>query len=67
MGTKLGALALAAAAVALPAAHASAASVPGLVYTPGYGNSIVMRFDPLTLGRTGVRVRLGGNASTWSY
>jgi hypothetical protein len=44
-----------------------AASVPGLVYTPGYGNSILMRFDPLTLERTGPGVRLGGNASSWSY
>jgi hypothetical protein len=65
---KLAALALGAAALGLTAAHASSAlSIPGLVYTPGYGNSILMRFDPLTLTRTGPRVRLRGNASSWSY
>jgi hypothetical protein len=41
--------------------------VPGLVYTLGYGNSIVARYDPLTLARTGPQVRLGGNASSWSW
>jgi hypothetical protein len=52
---KLAALALAVAArAALRAAHGSpVASVPGLVYTPGYGNSMLVRFDPLTLERTG--------------
>lgn len=65
---KLVASALAAAALGLPAAHASSPPpVPGLVYTAGYGNSIVTRFDPLTLERSGPRVRLGGNASSWSY
>ena len=39
----------------------------GLVYTPGYGNSILTRFDPLTLEPTRWRIRLGGNASSWSY
>ncbi len=71
-GTALGlvgaALALVLAALALPVARATpGAWVPGLVYTPGYGNSILMRFDPRTLERTGPRVRLGGNASSWSY
>lgn len=56
------------AAVALPAAHASRqAAVPGLVYTAGYGNSIVTGYDPVTLVRSGPRVRLGGNASSWSW
>ena len=60
------ALVLAAATLGLPAAAASPrATVPGLVYTPGYGNSILMRFDPLTLERSGPRVRLGGPASSW--
>lgn len=59
---------IAVAALGLPAAQASSpATVPGLVYTPGYGNSIVMRFDPVTLARSGPRVRLGGNASSWSW
>lgn len=65
---KLLAAAIAVAAVALPAAQASSrATVPGLVYTAGYGNSIVMRHDPLTLARSGPRVRLGGNASSWAW
>lgn len=65
---KLIAAAIAAAALALPAAQASTpATVPGLVYTPGYGNSIVARYDPSTLVRSGPRVRLGGNASSWSW
>ena len=65
---KLVASALAVVALGLPAAHASSPpSVPGLVYTAGYGNSIVTRFDPVTLERSGPRVRLGGNASSWSY
>ena len=59
---------IAVAALGLPAAQASQpASVPGLVYTAGYGNSIVARYDPLTLARSGPRVRLGGNASSWSW
>jgi len=59
---------IAVAALGLPAAQASSpATVPGLVYTPGYGNSIVVRYDPVTLARTGPRVRLGGNASSWSW
>ncbi len=59
---------IAVAALGLPAAQASPpASVPGLVYTAGYGNSIVARYDPLTLARSGPRVRLGGNASSWSW
>jgi hypothetical protein len=41
--------------------------VPTFVYTPGYGNSILTRADPLTLEQTGPRLRLGGNASSWSY
>lgn len=62
------AAAIAAAAFALPAAQASTpATVPGLVYTPGYGNSIVARYDPATLARSGPRIRLGGNASSWSW
>ena len=65
---KLLAAAVAVAALGLPSAQASSpATVPGLVYTPGYGNSIVARHDPLTLARTGPRVRLGGNASSWSW
>ena len=65
---KLVAAALAVAAVGLPAAQASSpATVPGLVYTPGYGNSIVTRYDPETLARSGPTVRLGGNASSWSW
>lgn len=65
---KLVAAVLAVAALGLPAAQASSsASVPGLVYTPGYGNSIVARYDPLSLARSGPRVRLGGNASSWSW
>jgi len=59
---------IAVAALGLPAAQASSpATVPGLVYTPGYGNSMLTRFDPVTLARTGPRVRLGGNASSWSW
>ena len=38
-----------------------------LVYTPGYGNSIATRYDPVTLERSGPRVRLGGNASSWGW
>jgi hypothetical protein len=65
---KLLAAAIAVAALGLPSAQASSpATVPGLVYTAGYGNSIVARYDPLTLARTGPRVRLGGNASSWSW
>jgi hypothetical protein len=65
---KLLAAAIAVVALGLPAAQASSsATVPGLVYTPGYGNSIVTRYDPMTLARTGPRVRLGGNASSWSW
>lgn len=65
---KLLCCALALAALALPAARASSpATVPALVYTPGYGNSIVGRIDPVSLARSGPRVRLGGNASSWSY
>ncbi|MGH3070830.1 MAG: hypothetical protein ACRDNB_01005, partial [Gaiellaceae bacterium] len=65
---KLWAYALAAAALALPAARASTTTtVPGLVYTPGYGNSIVASYDPQTLERSGPRLRLGGNASSWSW
>ena len=63
---KLVAAALAAAALGPPDARASPA-VPGLVYTPGYGNSIVARYDPVTLERSGPRVRLGGNANSWSW
>lgn len=65
---KLLAAALAVAALGLPAAQASSpATVSGLVYTPGYGNSILTRYDPMTLARSGPRVRLGGNASSWSW
>ena len=65
---KLIAAAIAAAALASPAAQApTPGTVPGLVYTPGYGSSIVMRYDPLTLERSGPRVRLGGNASSWAW
>ena len=65
---KLLAAAIAVAALGLPSAQASSpATVPGLVYTPGYGNSILARYDPLTLARSGPRVRLGGNASSWSW
>lgn len=65
---KVLAAALAVAALGLPAAQASSpVTVPGLVYTPGYGNSIVARYDPVTLERSGPRVRLGGNASSWSW
>ena len=47
---------IAVAALGLPAAQASQpASVPGLVYTAGYGNSIVACYDPLTLARSGPR------------
>jgi hypothetical protein len=62
------AAAAAVAALGLPAAQASSpATVPGLVYTPGYGNSIVAGYDPMTLARSGPPVRLGGNASSWSW
>ena len=65
---KLLAAALIVAALALQAAQASSRStVPGLVYTPGYGNSIVVRYDPMTLARSGPGIRLGGNASSWSW
>jgi hypothetical protein len=65
---KLLAAAIAAAALGLPAAQGSSpATVPGLVYTPGYGNSILTRYDPVTLARSGPRLRLGGNASSWSW
>jgi hypothetical protein len=64
---KLLAAALAAAALGLPAAHASSPTVLGLVYTPGYGNSIAERYDPVTLERSVPRVRLGGNASSWAW
>ncbi|HUQ21873.1 MAG TPA: hypothetical protein VM049_02565 [Gaiellaceae bacterium] len=65
---KLLAAAVAAAALGLPAAQGSSpATVPGLVYTPGYGNSILTSYDPVTLVRSGPRVRLGGNASSWSW
>ncbi len=65
---KIVASVLAVAALGLPAAQASSpATVPGLAYTPGYGNSIVARYDPVTLARSGPRVRLGGNASSWSW
>lgn len=60
-------LALGLAVLALPAAHASTSTVPGLVYTPGYGNSIVTSYDPETLARSGPRLRLGGNANSWSW
>lgn len=62
------AAAIAVVSLGLPAAQASSpATVPGLVYTPGYGNSIVARYDPVTLERSGPRIRLGGNASSWSW
>jgi hypothetical protein len=62
------AAAIAAAALGLPAAQGSPpATVPGLVYTPGYGNSILTRYDPVTVARSGPRLRLGGNASSWSW
>jgi hypothetical protein len=65
---KLLAAAIAVAALGLPSAQASSqATVPGLVYTPGYGNSILARYDPVTLVRSGPRVRLGGNASSWGW
>ena len=65
---KLFAAAIAVAALGLPAAQASSpAGVPGLVYTPGYGNSILATYDPVTLARRGPRIRLGGNASSWSW
>jgi hypothetical protein len=65
---KLLAAAIAVAALGLPAAQGSSpATVPGLVYTPGYGNSILTRYDPVILARSGPRVRLGGNASSWSW
>ena len=65
---KLLAAAIAVAALGLSAAQGSSpATVPGLVYTPGYGNSIIVRYDPTTLERSGPRVRLGGNASSWSW
>lgn len=60
--------ALGVAALALPAAQASSSTtVPGLLYTPGYGNSMVTRYDPERLERDGPRLRLGGNASSWSW
>ena len=62
------AVAVAVVAFGLPAAQASSpVTVPGLVYTPGYGNSIVARYDPQTLVRSGPRIRLGGNASSWAW
>jgi hypothetical protein len=62
------AAAIAAAALGLAAAQGSPpATVPGLVYTPGYGNSILTRYDPVTVTRSGPRLRLGGNASSWSW
>ena len=64
---KLLAAALAAAALGLPAAHASPPTVLGLVYTPGYGNSMIARYDPVTLEQSGPRVRLGGNANSWGW
>jgi hypothetical protein len=64
---KLPLCALVVAVLALPAAHASTLTVPGLVYTPGYGNSIVTGYDPETLVRNGPRLRLGGNANSWSW
>jgi hypothetical protein len=59
--------ALGIAALALPAAQAATLTVPGLVYTPGYGNSILTSINPTSLVRGGPRVRLGGNASSWSW
>lgn len=65
---KLSACVLVVAALTLPAAQASPSSlVPGLLYTPGYGNSIVTLYDPQTLARSGTRIRLGGNANSWSW
>jgi len=65
---KLVAAGLVVAALGLSAARASPqVVVPGLVYTPGYGNSMVALYDPETLARSGPRVRLGGNASSWSW
>jgi len=65
---KLLAAALAVATLGLQAAQASSpGTVPGLVYTAGYGNSIVTRYDPVSLERNGLRVRLGGNANSWSW
>ena len=65
---KLIAAAVAVAALGSPAAQASSpATVPGLVYTPGYGNTILSRYDPATLARSGPRVRFGGNASSWAW
>jgi hypothetical protein len=65
---KLLAAAVAVAALGLPTAQGSSpATVPGLVYTPGYGNSILTRHDAVTLARSGPRIRLGGNASSWSW
>lgn len=65
---KILAASVAVAALGLPAAQASSpATVPGLVYTPGYGSSIVVRYDPVTLERSGPRVRVGGNASSWAW
>ena len=64
---KLLAASLAAAALGPPAARASSPTVLGLVYTPGYGNSIAAHYDPVTLERSGPRIRLGGNASSWSW
>ena len=65
---KLLAVAIAVVALGLPAAQGSSpATVPGLVYTPGYGNSMITRYDPVTLARSGPRLRLGGNASSWSW
>jgi hypothetical protein len=54
------AAAAAVAALGLPVAQASSpATMPGFVYTPGYGNSIVARYDPLSLARSGLHgVRL---------
>lgn len=54
-------------AFALPSAGANVGALPGLVYTPGYGNSMIARTDPVTLARSGPSVRLGGNASSWAY
>ena len=65
---KLLAAAIAAAVLGLPSAQASSpATVPGLVYTAGYGNSMVARYDPVTLERSGPRIRLGGNANSWGW
>ncbi len=65
---KLLAAAVAVAALGLPAAQArSPATAPGSRLHARLRNSIVARHDPLTLERTGPRVRLGGNASSWSW